>query len=82
MDFRRIDPTAARIVLIEAGPRIMPTLPENLSDYTRMEGLMPAPLCRGRGGVTGGALARRQAGSRWAGESRRRPVGARSSRDL
>jgi NADH:quinone reductase (non-electrogenic) len=33
MDFRRIDPTAARIVLIEAGPRIMPTLPENLSDY-------------------------------------------------
>jgi NADH:quinone reductase (non-electrogenic) len=33
MDFRRIDPTAARIVLIEAGSRIMPTLPENLSDY-------------------------------------------------
>src|SRR6516164_4111471 len=35
MDFRRIDPTAARIVLIEAGPRIMPTLPENLSGYVR-----------------------------------------------
>jgi NADH dehydrogenase len=35
MDFRNIDPTAARIVLIEAGPRIMPTLPENLSDYVR-----------------------------------------------
>jgi NADH:ubiquinone reductase (H+-translocating) len=35
MDFRRIDPAAARIVLIEAGPRIMPTLPENLSDYVR-----------------------------------------------
>jgi NADH:ubiquinone reductase (H+-translocating) len=34
-DFRHIDPTAARIVLIEAGPRIMPTLPENLSDYVR-----------------------------------------------
>jgi NADH:quinone reductase (non-electrogenic) len=33
MDFRHIDPTAARIVLIEAGPRIMPTFPENLSDY-------------------------------------------------
>jgi NADH:ubiquinone reductase (H+-translocating) len=33
MDFRNIDPTAARIVLIEAGPRIMPTLPEKLSDY-------------------------------------------------
>jgi NADH dehydrogenase len=35
MDFRRIDPAAARIVLIEAGPRIMPTLPENLSNYVR-----------------------------------------------
>src|SRR5262249_52500420 len=33
LDFRRIDPTRARIVLIEAGPRIMPALPENLSDY-------------------------------------------------
>jgi NADH dehydrogenase len=35
MDFRRIDPTTARIVLVEAGPRIMPTLPQNLSDYIR-----------------------------------------------
>jgi NADH dehydrogenase len=34
-DFRHIDPTTARIVLIEAGPRIMPTLPENLADYVR-----------------------------------------------
>src|SRR5712671_1656505 len=34
-DFRHIDPTAARIVLIEAGPRIMPALPENLADYVR-----------------------------------------------
>jgi NADH dehydrogenase len=33
MDFRRIDPTTARIVLIEAGPRIMPTFPPSLSDY-------------------------------------------------
>jgi NADH dehydrogenase len=33
MDFRRIDPKASRIILIEAGPRIMPTFPENLSDY-------------------------------------------------
>jgi len=32
-DFRHIDPTTARIVLIEAGPRIMPAFPENLSDY-------------------------------------------------
>ena len=35
MDFRHIDPRSARIVLIEAGPRVMPTLPENLSDYVR-----------------------------------------------
>jgi NADH dehydrogenase len=35
MDFRRIDPTTARIVLIEAGPRIMPALPPNLSDYVQ-----------------------------------------------
>jgi len=35
MDFRRIDPRSARIVLIEAGPRAMPTLPENLSEYVR-----------------------------------------------
>lgn len=32
-DFRRIDPSSARIVLIEAGPRILPTLPPDLSDY-------------------------------------------------
>ncbi len=35
IDFRRIDPTSARIALIEAGPRIMPTLPRNLSEYVR-----------------------------------------------
>src|SRR5258708_5459999 len=35
MDFRRIDPKASRIVLIEAGPRMMPALPVNLSDYVR-----------------------------------------------
>ena len=35
MDFRNIDPRTARIVLIEAGPRVMPTFPENLSDYVR-----------------------------------------------
>jgi NADH:ubiquinone reductase (H+-translocating) len=35
MDFRRIDPRSARILLIEAGPRVIPTLPDNLSDYVR-----------------------------------------------
>jgi NADH:ubiquinone reductase (H+-translocating) len=34
-DFRRIDPASARITLVEAGPRIMPTLPEDLADYAR-----------------------------------------------
>ena len=34
-DFRRIDPAAARIVLVEAGPRILPTFPERLSAYAQ-----------------------------------------------
>jgi NADH:ubiquinone reductase (H+-translocating) len=32
-DFRRIDPRTSRIILLEAGPRIMPALPQDLSDY-------------------------------------------------
>jgi NADH dehydrogenase len=32
-DFRRIDPRSARIVLIEAGPRVMPAFTEHLADY-------------------------------------------------
>ncbi|HET7020891.1 MAG TPA: NAD(P)/FAD-dependent oxidoreductase [Xanthobacteraceae bacterium] len=32
-DFRRIDPRTSRIILLEAGPRIIPTLPEDLSRY-------------------------------------------------
>jgi NADH:ubiquinone reductase (H+-translocating) len=34
-DFRRIDPRSSRIILLEAGPRILPTLPDDLSDYAR-----------------------------------------------
>ncbi|HTJ01305.1 MAG TPA: NAD(P)/FAD-dependent oxidoreductase [Methylovirgula sp.] len=33
-DFCSIDPRKARILLIEAGPRILPTFPENLSKYS------------------------------------------------
>ncbi|RMK87149.1 NAD(P)/FAD-dependent oxidoreductase, partial [Pseudomonas aeruginosa] len=33
-DFRSIDPRATRVVLIEAGPRLLPVFPEKLSDYT------------------------------------------------
>ena len=32
-DFRRIDPRSSRIILLEAGPRVIPTLPEDLSRY-------------------------------------------------
>ena len=32
-DFRRIDPSTARIILVEAGPRILPAMPEDLSAY-------------------------------------------------
>jgi NADH dehydrogenase len=34
-DFRRIDPRTSRIVLIEAGPRLLPTFPQALSDYAQ-----------------------------------------------
>ncbi|HDR9759632.1 TPA: NAD(P)/FAD-dependent oxidoreductase [Burkholderia cepacia] len=34
-DFRHIDPRATRVVLIEAGPRLLPVFPEDLSEYTR-----------------------------------------------
>src|SRR5262249_38329975 len=34
-DFRRIDPRQAKIILLEAGARVLPTLPEDLSDYAR-----------------------------------------------
>jgi NADH dehydrogenase len=41
MDFRRIDPRSARIVLLEAGPRVLPAFPAEQSDYVR------AALARG-----------------------------------
>src|SRR5262245_28651853 len=31
-DFRRIDPKAARVVLVEAGPRVLPAYPRDLSE--------------------------------------------------
>lgn len=34
-EFHRVDPRRARILLIEAGPRILSTFPERLSDYAR-----------------------------------------------
>lgn len=34
-DFRQIDPTRARIVLLEGGPRVLATFPESLSEAAR-----------------------------------------------
>ena len=34
-DFRRIDPRSSHIILIEAGPRLLPSFPPELSDYVR-----------------------------------------------
>jgi NADH dehydrogenase len=34
-DFRRIDARKSRIVLLEAGPRVLPTFPQELSDYAK-----------------------------------------------
>jgi NADH dehydrogenase len=40
-DFRRIDPRSARVLLIEAGPRLLPSFPESLSAYAQrtLEGM-------------------------------------------
>lgn len=34
-EFRRIDPRTARVILIEAGPRVLPAFPDSLSNYSR-----------------------------------------------
>jgi NADH dehydrogenase len=36
-DFRRIDPAKARVILVEGGPRVLPTFPEDLSDHARAD---------------------------------------------
>jgi NADH dehydrogenase len=36
-DFKRIEPASARILLIEAGPRLLGGFPERLSEYARRE---------------------------------------------
>jgi NADH:ubiquinone reductase (H+-translocating) len=61
-DFRNIDPRATRVVLVEAGPRILPAFPEQLSNdaHKRLEALgvevrlgMPVTACDGDGAVIG-----------------------------
>jgi NADH:ubiquinone reductase (H+-translocating) len=36
-DFRHIDPTSARVVLVEAGPRVLPAYPSDLSESARRQ---------------------------------------------
>ena len=44
-DFRRIDPRTARVILVEAGPRVLPAYPEELSE----QGAAPARGARRAG---------------------------------
>ena len=62
-DFRRVDPRAARVLLVEAGARVLAPFPEPLSDYARraleklgVEVLLNAPVtrCDARGVTAGG----------------------------
>jgi len=64
-DFRSIDPSASRVVLIEAGPRLLSVFPEDLSAYTRqaleklgVEVILGTPVteCSANGVVYGGKL--------------------------
>ncbi len=36
-DFRRFDPRTTRVILVEAGPRILAAFPETLSEHARLE---------------------------------------------
>jgi NADH dehydrogenase len=47
-DFRNIDSSSARVVLVEAGPRVLPTMPKELSEKARrqLEGLGVEVLLR------------------------------------
>ncbi|HBL9576387.1 TPA: NAD(P)/FAD-dependent oxidoreductase [Salmonella enterica subsp. enterica serovar Kentucky] len=62
-DFRSIDPTETRIILVEAGQRLLTAFPESLSEYTRqsLEKLgvevsfgQPVTECSAEGVVYGG----------------------------
>jgi NADH:ubiquinone reductase (H+-translocating) len=62
-EFRRIDTRQARIVLIEAGPRVLPAFAEDLSDYAKnsleqlgVEVVLSRPVseCNAEGVVFGG----------------------------
>ena len=64
-DFRRIDPRSAKVVLVEAGPRLLPTFHPSISAYAKdvLERLhvevrlgLPVTHCDTRGVMTGAEL--------------------------
>ncbi|HEX4860122.1 MAG TPA: NAD(P)/FAD-dependent oxidoreductase [Rhizomicrobium sp.] len=64
-DFRNIDPSHARVLLVEAGSRLLPTFPKSLSQdaQARLQKLgvevrlgQPVTQCDASGAVVGGAL--------------------------
>jgi NADH:ubiquinone reductase (H+-translocating) len=36
-DFRRVDPASARVILVEGGPKILPSYPDELSEHARRD---------------------------------------------
>ena len=71
-DFREIDPRRTRVLLLEAGPRLLPTFPEALSRYTeaalRRLGVevrlgQPVTRCDAEGVALGAGVHRRPAPS-------------------
>ena len=73
-DFRNIDPRRSRILLIEAGPRILPAFPPALSDYARKA--LARSRRRDQDQRAGDALRRQRRGAgRRADRSRHRDLG-------
>ncbi len=64
-EFRRIDPRSARVILAEAGPRVLPSFPESLSEAARRQLTRLGVEVR-----TGAAVARIDADSVLLGEER------------
>jgi NADH dehydrogenase FAD-containing subunit len=45
-DFRNFDPAAAEIILLQAGPRVLPAFPESLSDVAWAAGVAASPAAK------------------------------------
>jgi NADH:ubiquinone reductase (H+-translocating) len=83
-EFRNISPQDARVVLIEAGPRLLPVLPENVSAYAAKQlGRMGVEVVTGAAvshvdsdGLVAGALRIETATALWAAGVRASPAAA------